>query len=87
MEGFSVVGCGKRKRDHGSDTKGQAAAIIADLILKTWRGSLCRTLKDDPALRDIIIIILSSSTDLETKLACIASGANEFLSKPMKFGN
>lgn len=84
-EGFSVSVAESGKEILDRIQKDKPRLIITDLILKDMAGdALCRTLKEDPALRDIIIIILSSSTDLETKLACIASGANEFLTKPIE---
>ncbi|PWT93584.1 MAG: hypothetical protein C5B54_01605, partial [Acidobacteria bacterium] len=59
--------------------------LLLDLIMPELPGDeVCRILKDDPIMRDIIIFILSATDDLETKLTCFASGANEYLVKPVE---
>src|SRR5262245_52210544 len=59
--------------------------MLLDLVMPELPGDeVCRILKDDPVMRDIIIFILSATDDLETKLTCFASGANEYLVKPIE---
>ena len=58
--------------------------MILDLLMPEMSGDeLCRIIKENPLLRDIIIFVLSASDDLETKVACLELGANEFLVKPI----
>ncbi|HSE41208.1 MAG TPA: response regulator, partial [Acidobacteriota bacterium] len=58
--------------------------IVLDLMMPEMPGDeLCRIIKSDPALRDIVVFILTSKGDLETKLACFSSGAEEYLVKPI----
>ena len=58
--------------------------MILDLLMPEMPGEeLCKIVKENPLLRDIIVIILSGSDDLETKISCFDSGANEFLVKPI----
>jgi serine/threonine protein kinase/ActR/RegA family two-component response regulator len=58
--------------------------IILDLMMPEMPGDeLCRIIKGDSALKDIVVFILTSKGDLETKLACFSSGAEEYLVKPI----
>jgi serine/threonine protein kinase/CheY-like chemotaxis protein len=58
--------------------------IILDLMMPEMPGDeLCRIIKSDAALKDIVVFILTSKGDLETKLACFSSGAEEYLVKPI----
>ncbi|HSE40584.1 MAG TPA: protein kinase [Acidobacteriota bacterium] len=58
--------------------------MILDLLMPEMPGEeLCKIVKENPLLRDIVVIILSGNDDLETKISCFESGANEFLVKPI----
>lgn len=58
--------------------------IILDLMMPEMPGDeLCRIIKSDAGLKDIVVFILTSKGDLETKLACFSSGAEEYLVKPI----
>jgi serine/threonine protein kinase/ActR/RegA family two-component response regulator len=58
--------------------------MILDLMMPEMPGEeLCKIIKENPLLRDIIVIILSGNDDLATKISCFESGANEFLVKPI----
>lgn len=58
--------------------------IVLDLMMPEMQGDeLCRIIKGDPTLKDIVVFILTSKGDLETKLACFSSGAEEYLVKPI----
>lgn len=58
--------------------------IVLDLMMPEMPGDeLCRIIKSDPSLKDIVVFILTSKGDLETKLACFSSGAEEYLVKPI----
>jgi CheY-like chemotaxis protein len=46
---------------------------------------VCRLIKSDPALADIIIFILTAKKDLEARLTCFDLGAEEYLVKPIEF--
>src|SRR5207244_13270255 len=83
-EGYSV-----RSANSGSQALAQIKAdkprlVITDLMMPEMSGDeLCRKIKDDPALRDIIVFILSVRSDVQTKLDCFESGVNEYLVKAM----
>lgn len=58
--------------------------VILDIGLPEISGDqLCRIIKESPTLRDMVVIILTARSDVATRLACFAAGANEFLVKPL----
>ena len=58
--------------------------IVLDLMMPEMSGDqLCRIIKEDPTLKNIIVFMLSAKADLESKLACFQSGAEEYIVKPV----
>lgn len=58
--------------------------MILDLLLPEMPGDeVCRIVKENPLLRNIIVIITTAKDDLNRKLACFENGANEYLVKPV----
>lgn len=83
-EGFAVTSAGSAREAMSLIERKKPQLMLLDLVMPETSGDeLCRIIKDDPSLRDIIIFILSANTDVETKLTCFGSGANEYLSKPI----
>ena len=57
--------------------------ILLDVMLPDIPGTeICRRLKDDPALRDIPIIIVSSLAREQERLEALELGADDFVTKP-----
>ncbi len=60
------------------------ALILLDIAMPRLDGySACRLLKADPELADIPVIFMTTGANLDDKLAGLALGADEFLSKPV----
>ncbi len=58
--------------------------IILDVDLPDLDGiSLCRKIRENPATTDIPVIVVSSRTDPDSRLAALRAGAEEFLPKPL----
>jgi signal transduction histidine kinase len=58
-------------------------AIILDLIMPRMDGyEVLAELKQDPKLRRIPVIVISSMDDVESIVRCIEMGATDYLSKP-----
>ena len=58
--------------------------IILDVGLPDIDGiTLCRKIKEHSGTTDIPVIVVSSATDAETRLAALRAGAEEFLPKPL----
>jgi len=58
--------------------------ILLDLVLPDMNGiDLLRDIKADPSTEDIVVIIISSLSDLDTKVRGIETGADDYLVKPV----
>lgn len=58
--------------------------IICDLYMPKFDGRrLCKTIKSDPGLESIYIIVISAEDNEEEKLKCMADGADDYLIKPV----
>ena len=83
VERFFVHQCG-----HGAAAVSLAKAIKPDLILLDLMLpgidglTICAQLRDDPALVDTRIILLTARMDETTKLTALRGGADDFLTKP-----
>jgi len=86
---LSPLGFELHEADNGESGLQQARSIRPDLILMdivmpTMNGlEAIRRLRQDPAQRDTPVIALSASAAPADKQACLASGSNAFLSKPI----
>ena len=58
--------------------------VLLELLLPDTGGEeICKKLKSDPLLKQIPIIIVTSKTDLDSKLNCWDLGVEEYLVKPV----
>jgi PleD family two-component response regulator len=58
--------------------------IVLDVMMPDLDGlGVCAVLREDDALRGIPIILLTASSDTETRGAAMALGVSEFVSKPI----
>ncbi len=73
----------------GQDTLKQVVAFQPDLILldvmmpKLSGFEVCRKLKDDPATRHIMILMVTALNELGDIERAVDAGTNDFLSKPV----
>ncbi len=68
-----------RAREHHPDV------ILLDLILPDMGGdACCRQIKQDPGLKDILVIIVTTSDSDEDRALCIEAGCDGYLTKPIK---
>ena len=57
--------------------------IVSDIMMPKMNGyELVRAIKGDPELKMIPVILLTSKSDIESKLKGLDEGADEYLSKP-----
>lgn len=62
----------------------QPKLILLDMLLPDISGiEVCRRLRADPATAHIPVVIVTASTDRDSRLRALESGADEFLSKPL----
>lgn len=84
-EGFHVKSTASGKEAIDLVLMEKPQIMILDLTLPEVPGEeICRIIKSDPVLREIIIIILSGTSSVERKLACFDAGADEYLVKPIE---
>jgi diguanylate cyclase len=58
--------------------------LLLDLSMPKVSGlEILSSMRDDPVLRHVPVIVLTSSTDPQVKLKALAMGAMDFLSKPV----
>jgi putative two-component system response regulator len=64
-------------------TAAQPDLVVSDVAMPGLDGiGLCRALKNDPSLRFIPVVLMTSEPDRETHLRAIAAGADDFFGKP-----
>jgi DNA-binding response OmpR family regulator len=60
------------------------AVMLLDINLPGQNGlEVTRTLRQDPSFRELPIVLVSASTDVATRSAAFAAGADDFQSKPV----
>lgn len=60
------------------------AVLLLDLSMPKVNGlEILASMRNDPVLRHVPVIVLTSSTDPQVKLKALAMGAMDFLSKPV----
>jgi len=62
--------------------------VLLDVVLPDINGrDVCRTLKDDPELRDVFVILISGhEVTSDKRIRGLESGADEYLHKPIQIG-
>ena len=61
------------------------SVVLLDLLMPGTNGfQVCRTLRSDPKLRDVRIIVMSGRQFGSDRQAAFAAGANHYLVKPIK---
>ncbi|MCX8091159.1 MAG: response regulator [Verrucomicrobiae bacterium] len=63
-------------------------AVVCDLLMPRGNGfQVCRTLRADPALRDLTIVVTSGRTFPADRDAALEAGADAYLTKPFSPGH
>jgi DNA-binding response OmpR family regulator len=84
--GFVVEKCDKGPEVLEKVRKFMPDLIILDNIMPGMTGrEITKTLKNDPILRNISVIILSALDDVKDKVAGFEAGADDYITKPFNF--
>ena len=60
------------------------ALVVSDVAMPQMDGvELCRTIRKDMDISHVMIILTSGRNDMKLKLACMESGANLYMEKPL----
>ena len=64
--------------------QGQPDLVILDIMLPGMSGvEICKLLRSDPKTANLPIVLLSALADVETKIAGLQAGADEYITKPV----
>ncbi len=75
-----------RRGKYASRTQGDPVVILLDLKMPKVDGlEVLRTLKSDPAMRRIPVVMLTSSREEADLVRSYESGANAYVVKPLNF--
>lgn len=83
------IDCDSEIAVDGQDTLAKVASFRPDLILldvmmpKLSGFEVCKKLKEDPATRRIMILMVTALNELGDIERAVAAGTNDFLSKPV----
>jgi PAS domain S-box-containing protein len=81
--GFTVIAAVDGKAGLAAAQAHEIAVVVSDVVMPEMDGyGLCRALRNDPALRHLPVILLTSLTDPRDVVKGLESGANNFLCKP-----
>ncbi len=57
--------------------------VVSDVMMPVMSGyDLCRTIKNDPELKDITVVLLTALSDPQDVINGLTSGADNFITKP-----
>ena len=81
--GYLVMTAANGKQALASVQKRKPKAIISDIMMPEMDGyTLCRTIKSDPATKDIPVILLTSFSSPSGVIKVLDSNADNFIRKP-----
>ncbi len=59
--------------------------VLLDINMPIYRGfDVLRKVKEDPELKDIPVVVLTSASDEACRRACLEMGADDFVHKPLE---
>lgn len=62
---------------------GPPDAVILDVIMPVMDGLSClRAMRQDPQLKDCVVIVCTTRTEPDEIAAAVAAGSNEYIMKP-----
>jgi len=81
--GYEVGVAGDGRRALAMAPKFRPALIVSDVVMPGMDGyELCRRVKDNPDLRDIPVILVTTMSDPEDVIRGLGCGADNFIAKP-----
>lgn len=82
-EGFMVITCKDTDEGYERMLKSNPDLAIVDINMPTIGGiEFCRTIRQTPALKNILIIMLTVESTETNKVIGLDSGADDYLTKP-----
>lgn len=82
-EGFEVVSLSDGEEALKFLQKSQADALVTDVMLPRMDGwTLCKKIKQNPATRNLPVLVLTAKGEDTSELMSYESGADEHIAKP-----
>ncbi len=82
-QGYTVVSAGDGAKALEIVQRASCDVVLLDVRMPGMDGrEVLRRIKQDPATRDIPVVMISAADDLSTIAGCIEAGADDFLPKP-----
>lgn len=83
---LDVLGCGETREGCRPPQAERPGLVLTDLDMPRTDGAeAVSAIRADPALRDLPVVVLTGSTDLDASLRVQRAGADECLTKPGTF--
>src|SRR3989442_1773772 len=84
LKGWKVLSAGEGERGIEMARQQRPDAVVCDLLMPRCNGfQVCRALRGDPALRHTRIFVTSGRIFGSDRMAAMAAGADEYLTKPI----
>ncbi|MEW6304935.1 MAG: response regulator [Verrucomicrobiota bacterium] len=84
-EGYSIVTAGDGKQALDLLRSGKFNLVLLDMMMPIMNGyEVLDTIKGDPALREIPVIMISALDELKHAVKCIEKGAEDYLLEPFE---
>lgn len=81
---YNVLTAGDGREAIGLLREKDIALVVSDVAMPQMDGvELCRTIRRDMDISHVMIILTSGRNDMKLKLACMESGANLYMEKPL----
>lgn len=83
-EGYRTLSVGNGRDAVAAATREQPDLILLDMMMPGMDGfDVARALKEEPALRSIPVIVVSSLDDAASRRRVISAGADDVIHKPV----
>lgn len=86
-EGYNVLSALNGEDGLETAKSGKPDLVLLDLMMPGMNGfEVCKIMKEDEALRDIPVIVLTAKVDREARNGSLALGADDYIAKPYDSG-
>ncbi|MFH1569293.1 MAG: response regulator [Gemmatimonadota bacterium] len=83
QQGYRVAVAHNGREALSSVRRSKPTIVLSDIVMPEMDGyELCRQIRDDPALQDLPVILLTSLSDPKDVIRALECGATNFITKP-----
>ena len=82
-DAFTIVAVARGEQAIEAVLQRSPAVAVLDIYMPGKTGiEICRTIRETPATRNCVVIMLTGSSEAEDRALALAAGANSYLTKP-----